>query len=226
LPPSNRNWFSPAGIGHPSVRQFVNIKKNRTARPDGALVLEGLWAIRAALAAGVAIEVVFVCPELVRGDAAASLVDELRAAGVIALQVSGRVLGRIVERDGPDGLAAIGSRRPAELSDVAIGPATRVLVADRIEQVGNLGTIVRAADGAGASAVLAVGCHFRLSHPLVIKASMGTVLSMPVVAVEQDEALAWLLQHRFRLVVAVPTAERSYRNVDYGDRGHRGRQRT
>jgi hypothetical protein len=92
-----------AGMAHPRVRQFLNIKHNRSPNPNGGLALEGLWAIERALAADVPIEVVFVCPALSRGDASAVVVDALRTAGTHGFEVSERVLRRLVDRDGPDG---------------------------------------------------------------------------------------------------------------------------
>ena len=69
---------------------------------------------------------------------------------------------------------------------------------------GNLGTLIRCADGAGASGVLAAGQGFGLSRPLVLKASMGAALAMPVVAVGRPAARQWLSERGFRIVAAIP----------------------
>ncbi len=90
-----------------------------------------------------------------------------------------------------------------------------MVVADRFELVGNLGTVVRCADGAGAAGVLAVDTPFRLSHPLLVKASMGTIFSTPVVSVGLEEALEWLNRNGFRLLAADPGASVPYDRADY-----------
>jgi TrmH family RNA methyltransferase len=160
--------------------------------------------------------VVFFCPELLRGTEGTRLVEQLAGNGVTVLHVSERVLRRMAERDGPDGLAAIARLRPARLADVVVGSETRVVVADRCELVGNLGTLVRCADGAGAAAVLAVDCPFRLSHPLLVKASMGTLFTTPVVAIDRRATMFWLRRQGFRIVAADPEATVSYRDAEYG----------
>jgi TrmH family RNA methyltransferase len=215
--PRHNPWPS-AGVGHPRVRQYRNIKHNRTPSGNTALALEGLWAIRAALAADVPVEVVFICSSLLRGDGVDAVVRDIRAAGGLALEVSERVLRRMVDRDGPDGLAAIAHLPPARLDDVTVDAATCVVVADSFELAGNLGTIVRCADGAGSGAVLVTDRRLRVTHPLVIKASMGTIFSMPVVETDRDSALRWLQARRFRIVAADPAAPQSYRDVDYRGR--------
>jgi TrmH family RNA methyltransferase len=205
--------LAPAGMQHPRVRQFLNIKHNRNAA--GALALEGLWAIRHAMGASVPVEVVFVCRTLLRGHETERVVDDLRARGAEAFEVSERVLRRMVERDGPDGLAAVAFLPPRRLGDIAVDGATRIVVADGFELAGNLGTIIRCADGAGASGVVVTERQIRVSHPLVLKASMGTVLSMPVIDVGREATLAWLRRLGFRIVAADPAADTSYRDADY-----------
>jgi TrmH family RNA methyltransferase len=214
--PTHREFQASVGIGHPQVRRFLDVKSGRTPAAAGHLALEGLWALSAAAAAaGASVDTVFLCPEMLRGDHGDTLLDGLQGGGVPILRVSDRVLRRMVERDGPDGIAAIARRKPALLADIEVGQGTRVVVADRFEIVGNLGTVIRCADGAGAAGVLVVDCPFRLNHPLLLKSSMGTILSMPVVGVTRQEAQDWLRRHGLRVLVADPASDVSYQRADY-----------
>src|SRR5439155_4705427 len=141
----------------------------------GAVALEGLWSLRHAIAAGIPIEVLFVCEALLRGGESNAVVDAAAADGATVLSVSERVLHRLVDRDGPDGLAAIARLPRRTLDDIAVRPSTRIVIADHMELAGNVGTIIRCADGAGAAAVLLTDRQVRLTHPLVMKASMATL---------------------------------------------------
>ena len=214
---AHRSELVPAGPGHSRVRQYLDIKHNRSPDRDGALALEGLWAIQHATDAGVPIEALFVCPALGRGDGAETLalLEHVGTTGASAYEVSERVLRRMVDRDGPDGLAAIGRLQRHTLEDVPIGPRARVVIADGFELAGNVGTLIRCADGAGAAAVVLTDRKVRTNHPLVVKASMGTVFSMPLVDASHDEALAWARRRGVRIVAADPSARMSYRCADY-----------
>ena len=216
MPASHRRTLAPVGAGHPRVRQFSSIKHNRGPNRRGAVAVEGLWSLRHALDAGVPVEVVFVCPALLRGVESDRAVAEVTAAGGLAYEVSERVLRRMVERDGPDGLAAIVHLPQRSLSDVRVNGATRIVVADSYELAGNLGAVIRSADAAGATAVLVTERRVRVAHPLVLKASMGTVFSMPVIDCDRSVAAAWLSTHGVRTVAADPAAGCSYRDADYG----------
>lgn len=210
-----RRSLTPAGPGNKWVREFFSVKRNGASSGTAAVALEGLWMIRAARAAGCVIEAVFVCADLLRGPDSLRLVGELVEDGVPALSVSARVLTRMAGRDGPDGLAAVGRRPAVALGDLVPGPYALCVVLDGCALPGNLGSLVRCADGVGACAVITTNCRVRLHHPLVLKASMGTVFSVPLCGAEPNEALSWLRLHGFHLLAAEPSSPVSYLNADY-----------
>jgi TrmH family RNA methyltransferase len=200
---------------HPRVRQFINVKKNRGNPPATAVALEGTWALRAALRAEVAVEAVLVCPLLFRGDESSQLVDSARARGARIHEFGERVFRRLVDRDGPDGVAALAHLPRASLADVKVDETTRVVVLDRMELAGNLGSVVRSADGAGAAAVVLTDRRIRITHPLAVKSSMGTIFTMPVIDTAVVDALEWMHAHGVRAVAADPAATESYRGDHY-----------
>ena len=94
-----------------------------------------------------------------------------------------------------------------------------MLVADGIEYAGNLGTLIRTADAAGADGLVLTNATCRLTHPKVFEASRGTVLTMPVLEYD-DVATARrdLTAAGFTAYVADPAAAVDYLSVDYGHR--------
>ncbi|HEV2361052.1 MAG TPA: RNA methyltransferase [Acidimicrobiales bacterium] len=212
---AHRQSYPVAGPSHQEVKRFLDVKRGRTPRGDGDIALEGAWALAIAMKCRVPISTVFVCTGRIRGDEPRTLIEQLRGETTEIFEVSARVLGRMVDRDGPDGVAGIATKRPSSLSDVAVGPASRIVVADRLESVGNLGTVIRSADGAGAAAVISIDSPFRWGHPLLVKASMGTIFSTPVVMTDRGRALEWIRRKSLKVVAADPAAVTSYRSVDY-----------
>ena len=208
--------LTPAGLKHPRVREFLAVKRHPAGRGfPGAVALEGTWIIGQALLAGVRLQAVFVCPALLRGADGRALAAKAVGLGAEGYEVSERVLSRLADRDGPDGIAALGQACQRRLGDIRVSRRTRVMIADGWDLPGNLGTLIRSADGAGASGVLVVEPGFRLSHPLVLKASMGAALAIPVLAVDRPAARQWLRERGFRVVAADPAGRCSYRDVDY-----------
>jgi TrmH family RNA methyltransferase len=90
-----------------------------------------------------------------------------------------------------------------------------VIVLDGLEIPGNVGTIIRCADGTGADAAIFTSRRTRLSHPKVLHSSMGSSISFPVVEASVEEAIGWLKAHDFSIITTETDARQSYRNVDY-----------
>jgi TrmH family RNA methyltransferase len=203
------------GADNPRVRQYINVKKNRGGSHGTAVALEGLWTLRRALDACAVVEVIFVCPELLRGSDSDAVIRRAQKRGARMYEVSERVLGRMVDRDGPDGLAAVAHLPEHLLDDIRVVATTRVVVLDRIELAGNLGAIIRCADGAGAAAVILTDRRTRATHPLVVKSSMGTIFSMPIIDAAADKVISWARRGGMRIVAADPAASMSYRDARY-----------
>jgi TrmH family RNA methyltransferase len=87
-------------------------------------------------------------------------------------------------------------------------------VADGVQDPGNLGAIIRAADAAGASGVLVTG-GVDPHHPKVVRASMGSLFHLPVVALSLPQARDLLTRAGVRVLVADPRGEVEYTRADY-----------
>jgi RNA methyltransferase, TrmH family len=207
-----------AGANNPWVRRYVDLKSNRQVAPSSGAILESLGLIRAALKHDAVLEVLLVCPELLRSDRGLELIDASVRQGVRTLRVSERTFARLSSRDGPDGLAAIARWQPAVLSELSSFVLARVLVLDRFELPGNIGSLIRSAAAVSATAVVLTGPGARLTHPLIPKASVGAIFSVPTCHVSEAAALQWLRREGFEIVAADPAARRSYRDTTYAPR--------
>jgi RNA methyltransferase, TrmH family len=207
-----------AGFSHPLVRRYLELKRHRHIDGSPAVATEGLWALRASVSANAAVEVVFVCPNLTRGEEATTLLERLCGRGVPVLVVGEKLLRRMVSRDGPDGIAATVALPLLTLNDLRPSAQAVVVVATGVDLVGNLGSLIRCADATTATAVVITDGHHERTHPLVVRSSMSTVFSVPTIEANTTDAIDWLQQHRFRLIAADPCSRRSYRDADYRGR--------
>ena len=72
-------------------------------------------------------------------------------------------------------------------------------VLEEVEKPGNVGAVVRSADGAGATAVVVADGNTDLYNPNTIRASLGTIFTLPVVAASTAETIAWLGRHQLHV---------------------------
>ena len=89
-----------------------------------------------------------------------------------------------------------------------------LLVVDHLEKPGNLGAIFRSADGAGATGVIVSDPSAEISNPNVIRASLGTVFTVPKAVAPAPDAISWLKANGIAIAATTPDAETSWSEVD------------
>lgn len=186
---------------NPLVKRVRLLADRRHRRREGAFVVQGAQPVWQAVEAGADIEVLIVAPELLRGPAA-GMVAEQEARGVRVARLSGELFGRIADRDGPAGIAAIVARRLGGLCELAAGPSSVFVALHEVANPGNLGTIIRTADAAGAAGVVLIGACTDPFDPAAVKSSMGAVFGVPVVAAATGAEFAgWCRENGVALAV-------------------------
>jgi TrmH family RNA methyltransferase len=195
------------------IRQLVNLRRRRTREHGGLTLVDGREELELALAAGVRPHALYYCPQLA-GPAAAALADQVAALGGEVIQVSPLVFEKVAYRESPDGYLAVVPSPGTDLGALVPGRLPLIVVCQHVEKPGNLGAILRTADAAGVTAVIAADPVTDWGNPNVVRASKGTVFSVPVAATTAEQVLAWLAQHRIALVATTPQAEAVPSQVD------------
>ena len=168
----------PVGPRHPSIQQLRRLSRRRAARLDeGAFVIDGPVLLAEALAAGIEVRDVLVEPG---GDG--QVLRDAAAAGARVHRVAGGVLARATDTVTPQPVAAIAALPRTTLDDAvaAAAQAPLALVLAGVGDPGNAGTLLRAAEAAGAAAVLFCDGSVDPWSPKCVRASAGAVFSLAV----------------------------------------------
>ena len=189
---------------NPRVKALVRLRDRRAREQEGRFLVEEPLVITRARAAGCPFLEIWACPDLLDSEAAA-LYAAIRSDGVPAVEAPAAVMHKLAYRERSDGLLAVAPRRPLRLEDLALptGRPPLLVVLEAVEKPGNLGAVLRIADGVGADAVLAVD-GADLDNPNVLRASRGAFFTMPAVAASRQDIVAWLRGRDVRLLAASP----------------------
>jgi tRNA G18 (ribose-2'-O)-methylase SpoU len=207
------------GLGHPRVKQVLDIQRNAAPNPRRLFVAEGLWANNLVLESDSPVETFFWCPELIYSDEARTRSAEIAARAYRAYRVSPKTMERLAERERADGLLSIAELPRWNPDELTFGPDALVLVADAVEIPGNLGTLIRSLDACAADCLVLTNRRTRLTHPKVLKGSQGMCLIVPSVEFDEvPDAIAWLRANGFAVYVADTDDAEPYRAVDYRGR--------
>ena len=194
-------------LQNPRIKHIVKLRDDKKQRlGDGLLLVEGYDEIELARAAGHNPQTILSAPEIAT--------RQLSDPNTEILTVSRSVFEKISYRDNPDGWLGIFSIPHASVDDLMLSDSPLVIVAESIEKPGNLGAILRTADAAQIDALLVCDPRVDIWNPNVVRASRGTVFSVPVIECDNSAALKWIRSQRLRVLSATPAAESVYSDID------------
>lgn len=177
------------------------------------ILVEGRDELKVALDSGAWPQELYYCPELMAH--ASELVLLERMAGVGALELSREAFEKAAYRESPDGWLAVFPGLDTSLEHLSVPENALVLVCESVEKPGNLGAMLRTAAAVGVDAVIAPAAVTDWSNPNVVRASKGTIFTVPVAEAESAELVAWLRAKGIKLVAAAPRVETVYWDADF-----------
>ena len=176
----------------PRFREALALREARARRERGLLLVDGGREIGRALAAGVAIAGVWVAREQVRTDEGRQALAAVEATGAPVIEATPELLARLAYGERDDGIVAVGGRAAHRSRSPATPAEPLVVVIEGVEKPGNLGAVIRSADGAGSDAVIVADPSSDPWNPNAIRASTGTVFSVPLAVCASADARAYL----------------------------------
>jgi RNA methyltransferase, TrmH family len=184
---------------NPKIKEAVKLRDARERKRTGKMIVEGEREISLALKAGIVHEALFYSAGLrTRGTGAPF-------GGVsedCAIAVSENIFKKISARENPDGLLMIAAQPRIELEDFKLSANPLVIVLEAVEKPGNLGAVMRTADAAGADAVIIADPKCDIYNPNAIRASQGTIFTVPVIASDSKKASEYLEKMKINIFSA------------------------
>ena len=198
------------------VKNLVKLRERKYRERQSRFLIEGLREIGHALTAGLEITHLYYCNDLFSSDTHATFVAEHKdAAKFQVIGMSPDAFTKASHREGPDGLIAIAMQQGNVLSDLLLDETPLLLVLEGIEKPGNLGAILRSADGAGVDAVILVDCVLDLYNPNAIRSSQGLLFTLPIVSTDRDTLTDWLAVKKIVGCATTPNTKKLHWEVDY-----------
>lgn len=201
---------------NPLVKRIKRLKQKKYRREEGAFFAEGLRVALAAVESGAPVEALIWSPELLTSETARQVVAEQQAAGVAVTEVARPVYEALSERDNPTGLGAIVHERWASLEELPIDEESIYVSLVGAADPGNLGTVLRTIDAVGASGLILAGDTVDPFHPTAVKASMGSLFTVPLSQAASVEALLhWATLRGLQTVATSAWAASSFWEAEY-----------
>ncbi len=199
---------------NPRIKQIVKLRQRAHREDEGLIIVEGRVELKRALDNAIRPTTLFFSPELIRGQEDLTLIRRCTELGAEMFRCGESVFRKIAYGERDDGILIVARRPNRTLADLPPAREPLFLVADSIEKPGNLGAILRSADAAGADAVIVCDRCTDIYNPNSVRASLGTVFSVPVIEASSEETLQWLRRNKIQILAATPSAQTSYTDAD------------
>ncbi len=196
------------------MKEVVKLRQRSHRDAQDLFIVEGYRELRRALDNSRRPATLFVCEALFLGKNEPALIEQCRKVGADIVPCTAPVFEKIAYRERPEGLLALLPQVHLVLADLKLPKQPLLIVAEAIEKPGNLGTILRSADAAGAAAVIVCDQCTDIHNPNVVRSSTGTLFSLPIVETSSTEALAWLRLNKIQILAASPHAAKDYTDMD------------
>ena len=212
-------------------KSAVQLHRSRGRKKQNRIIVFGARTIERAINSGVVPNEIFFRAGSEHDAASLKIVKQL--AGTPAAERDFYLLTPVLFEtlcygDQKDGVIMTATRPSTELQTLDVGcvdsvqsvPAkdSLIVVCEQIEKPGNLGGILRSADGSGVAAVLMADPLTDSFHPNSIRNSSGAAFAVPTANGSADAVIEWLADRGYRLMIATPDAEETFHEKNL--RGH------
>jgi len=199
---------------NPRIRQAARLRQRRARQQQGRFLIDGVREIERAVNAQITVGELVVCDPPQDDPAVAALIDRVARSGALVHQVTPSVFSKLAYGDRESGLVAVAQTPHWSLPDWDLPAGVLIAVLENVEKPGNVGAVLRSADAAGVGAVIVTGGGVDLLNPNVIRASAGTVFSVPCCSASNEEVYRRVTAAGMPIFAARADAETAYTEVD------------
>ncbi len=204
-----------SSTANPRLKAALRLRGRREREKTGLTLVDGARETARALSGGAKLREAFVSAQFCADAECRAALEALRAAGVTLWELGPEAFAKLAYGDRLDGIVSVAETPLHRLGDLVLPVNPLVAVIEGVEKPGNLGAVVRTADGAGVTAVIVAEPGTDLLNPNVIRASLGTIFSVPVAVASTGDVLTWLREQGIRIIAARVEASTDYTEADY-----------
>lgn len=185
---------------NPKIKLAVSLQQKKYRDKYNLFLLEGLRNAETAVNAGAKIDMCFCTPEIIQNKRAQKLLANITCS---VYEIPENIFSRISDTKSPQGLMLVVHKNERSLDEWTITPGGCLLILDRLQDPGNIGTLIRTADALGAAGIICLNGTADVFSPKVVRSAMGSLFSLPfAVKVTEDDLQVFCRKYDLKLYAA------------------------
>lgn len=204
-----------SGFSNPLVKRVKSLRDKKHRRAEGLFLAEGLRILTEALDAGVVPEMLWFAPDSAAHPLVLRLSAATQAGGGEVFLTSSDILAKLSGKDNPQAVIGVYPERLTPLADIDRSKADLWIVAERLRDPGNLGTILRTGDAVGAGGLILIDDCTDPFSVEAVRASMGALFTQTITTAPWEDFMPWLRSGPGQLVGTSLNTETDYQTPRY-----------
>nr|ADI87842.1 hypothetical protein AKSOIL_0334 [uncultured bacterium Ak20-3] len=210
-----RNKIQISSLQNPQIKKVSNLRERKWRKKYGEFLVEGTREQEKAIAFGFQVLELYFCPSFL-SDKGEEILNSIKDPKVSIYELTEPCFNKIVVRQSLDGIVLVMKPKLKALEDFPVKQNPFLLLIESVEKPGNLGALLRTADGSGVDGVLVLESQIDLYNPNVIRSSLGCCFSLPIAMCSREEAYAFCKERKIAIHAAVlSNASVYYDTVNY-----------
>lgn len=190
------------------------MKDKKFRQAEGFFVVEGFRELKRALDTGKKIKEVYLCQEIILNKASERISNALPNT-ISVVYLSADVFKKLSYRESPDGILGIVECWGLSIEKMEVSSNPFFIVAEGLEKPGNLGALVRSAEGAGADGLILCASVVDIFNPNCVRASQGAIFNLPIALSDNSTVFEFLQKNKIQMVATSPDAPSLYWDISY-----------
>ena len=197
------------------VKYTKSLLKTKNRTKESKFIIEGYRILTLAIECSADIEYVFINEDFENKEEHIKFLETLKEKNMKIYKTTNKIFDDLVDTETTQGILGVVRFKQKNIEESLNEDSRFVLILDRIQDPGNMGTIIRTADAAGIDAIIALKGCVDIYNPKVIRSTMGSIFDMNVINTTQDEALRLLKLKDFDIVSSYLDTNNFYNSVEY-----------
>ena len=198
------------------IKYTKSLLKSKNRNKESKFIIEGYRILTLAIECRAKLDYVFINEDFEKKQEHKEFLEILKKKDIRVYKTTNKIFEDLTDTENTQGIIGVVKFKQRTLEENLTDDNRFVLILDRIQDPGNMGTIIRTADAAGVDAIIALKGCVDIYNPKVIRSTMGSIFDMNIIHCTQEECLRELKSKDFNIVSSYLNTDNYYHETDYG----------
>ncbi len=197
------------------IKYTKSLLKSKNRNKESKFIIEGFRILTLAIECNAKLDYVFINEDFENKEEHNDFIEILKNKNIKVYKTTNKLFNELIDTENTQGILGVVQFTKRTLEENLNEDSRLVLILDRIQDPGNMGTIIRTADAAGVDAIIALKGSVDIYNPKVIRSTMGSIFDMNIIHATQEETLRILKIKKFDIVSSYLDTNNYYNTVEY-----------